>query len=377
MKFVWIGNDPWSSAFVDALLRRRDARLLAYIPVESDTLPALPAGVPILARLEDVSAVSDAEFWVLGGDLAGRADRLKYILRLDPIDLVLSMPLADKPDIYYELSLVQSETRIRVLPLAPEADHPAIDRVGELLLERKLGGVRWLEWTQPVGDGEKGAYRFLGGWGWVRELLGEIETISATGSSPEADRARQVVATGRARTDLVVTARWLAGGPTRLEIQADEGLVRCDFPEGVAGPVRVELGDDRVETIAVDPPATRWLARWDKMRLAEEDLEPWRAATRSIELAEAVERSLQKGRAVDLTYDEVTEEASFKSVMTMIGCSLVWLTLLVAILAAAGVPYVGYLVLPALVVFVLLQSLRRVARRQSRAPDAEEPQASF
>ena len=46
-------------------------------------------------------------------------------------------------------------------------------------------------------------------------------------------------------------------------------------------------------------------------------------ATRAMELAEATARSLRKGRTVDLYYEPISEEASFKSVMTSTGCMLI------------------------------------------------------
>jgi hypothetical protein len=46
-----------------------------------------------------------------------------------------------------------------------------------------------------------------------------------------------------------------------------------------------------------------------------------------------------------------------------------WGIILIAILAAAGVPYVQYAVLPALLLFLLLQSLLWVVRRPASNSD--------
>ncbi len=93
-------------------------------------------------------------------------------------------------------------------------------------------------------------------------------------------------------------------------------------------------------------------------------------ATRSMELAEATARSLRKGRTVDLHYEAISEETSFKSVMTSTGCMLFIVSLLVLPLALAGPPlglgwtiYIAYAIPPLLVIFVILQTLRFAVRK--------------
>ena len=93
-------------------------------------------------------------------------------------------------------------------------------------------------------------------------------------------------------------------------------------------------------------------------------------ATRAMELAEAAARSLRKGRTVDLHYEPISEEASFKSVMTSTGCMLFIGSLLVLPLAFAGPPlgfawtiYIAYLIPVLLVIFVILQTLRFAIRK--------------
>ena len=97
-------------------------------------------------------------------------------------------------------------------------------------------------------------------------------------------------------------------------------------------------------------------------------------ATRAMELAEATARSLRKGRTVDLYYEPISEEASFKSVMTSTGCMLIIGALLVIPLALAGPPlgfnwtiYIAYLIPPVLVLFIILQTLRFAVRKTEPA----------
>ena len=89
-----------------------------------------------------------------------------------------------------------------------------------------------------------------------------------------------------------------------------------------------------------------------------------------MELSEATARSLRKGRTVDLHYEAISEEASFKSVMTSTGCMLIIGALLIIPLALAGPPlglnwtiYIAYVIPPVLVLFIILQTLRFAVRK--------------
>lgn len=368
MNFILIGNDPSAEAFVESAIAR-GYRMLAYVDVPSDEpLSELPRDARVIP-LDDLTGIEGVDFLVLSGKREGRADRLKSLLRTDSMDLVVATPLSDKPDVYYELALVQQETKLRAFPLLPEGWHPVLERIDEILSPATMGGVIWLEWTHPLDRGAKGAFRFLDGWTWFRAFAGELESVTATSSAIESERAAQVVASARSRSDLLCTTRWLANAKeSKFVIQADRGRIECELPDGISGRVILRWtdgGEIKTEMFPADNPGERWLDQWEVLMGKQEfDPEPWKLAARQVEVAEAVERSLDKGRAVDLTYDEVTEEASFKSIMTIFGCSLIWVTILVAILVAAGVPYIGYFVLPAFVIFAGLQLFGLVFKKR-------------
>ena len=85
----------------------------------------------------------------------------------------------------------------------------------------------------------------------------------------------------------------------------------------------------------------------------------WQDAIRALELDDAVRRSVERRRAVSLDFQEATEEASFKGTMTLVGCGLLWLSLLLLILSV-WMPQLGWLILPFIGVFMMLQVLRWV-----------------
>ena len=58
-----------------------------------------------------------------------------------------------------------------------------------------------------------------------------------------------------------------------------------------------------------------------------------------------------------MEYQEASEEVGFKGTMTLVGCGVVWIVILLLILSR-WVPMVGWLIVPLLVVFLGLQLLR-------------------
>ena len=83
----------------------------------------------------------------------------------------------------------------------------------------------------------------------------------------------------------------------------------------------------------------------------------WTDAIRAIELDDAVRRSLHHRRAYQMDLQEASEEANFKGTMTLVGCSILWL-IIALLFASIWVPYIGYVIFPALGVFLVLQLFR-------------------
>jgi hypothetical protein len=83
---------------------------------------------------------------------------------------------------------------------------------------------------------------------------------------------------------------------------------------------------------------------------------------RCLELDDAARRSVERRRTSVLEYQEASEEVGFKGTMTLVGCALVWIILLLAILSA-WVPWLGWGIGPVLGVFLILQMLRWIVPR--------------
>ena len=97
----------------------------------------------------------------------------------------------------------------------------------------------------------------------------------------------------------------------------------------------------------------------------------WNDALRGLELDDATRRSIERRRCSTLEYQEVSEEATFKGTMTLVGCSIFWVSLVLLILSI-WIPWLGWIIAPALGLFLAFQLLRWVALK----PRAQEPPRS-
>src|SRR5262249_61514219 len=81
---------------------------------------------------------------------------------------------------------------------------------------------------------------------------------------------------------------------------------------------------------------------------------------------DAPRRSVERGKSNTLDLQEATEEATFKGTMTLVGCSLIWITVILVIFSV-WVPWVAWFILPALGAFLVLQGLRWIVPSPSSA----------
>ena len=91
----------------------------------------------------------------------------------------------------------------------------------------------------------------------------------------------------------------------------------------------------------------------------------WQDEIRALELDAAARRSVEYRRAVALEYQEASEEVGFKGTMTLAGCGILWAIFFLLILSV-WLPRLGWLIVPLLGFFLLLQMFRWVipARKQ-------------
>jgi hypothetical protein len=123
-------------------------------------------------------------------------------------------------------------------------------------------------------------------------------------------------------------------------------------------------------------------------RGAVSNLSTWDKATQAMEVVDAVELSLQKGRTIEVFQQQLTEQLAFRGTMAALGCGLLLLGLVVVIVVGIAAIFEGslqqpvlrgwpILLLAVLAVFLLLQfvpwlSSKQKARRKIADGDSSD-----
>lgn len=415
MRFALLGDHPDGLAMARALAASGRHALITYSGpaagqsyLERDGLQPQRVG-----DLEEVLADPAVEGVIVAGGSSQRAAQLRRALQSERHVLCVH-PVDPSPDIAYEAALLQNDMRRVLIPLMPEALHPGVQRLADILhalrgpteshdpivsSEQLPSGfpslLEWDRWSSEecLLDLDEEDRPSVPGWDVLRLLGGEIAEVFAL-AMPE------YLAPGE---PLVLSGRFVHGGlwnmtllPRqrqpywRLALVGGAGTGELVFPQGFPGPARLthqdETGQERVEEwpalhpwasvvevfdAAVDEWRTlRRLAAPGETDSTSLTARPgrlgWQDAVRALELDDAARRSVERRRAVSLDFQEATEEASFKGAMTLVGCGMLWLSLLLLILSV-WMPRLGWVILPIIGVFIVLQVLRWVVPKEGKS----------
>jgi predicted dehydrogenase len=386
MRFALLGTHPDGLDMACGLVATGRHELVAYTSAE-------PIPDPILERwgsqarrlhdLEDLLADPAIEAVIVAGTPANRMVQLRRALQSERHVLCVYPPDA-MPDGAYEAAMIRDDTGQVLLPLLPEALHPGVGRLAELLrsgrrplVEPRLIEVeRWATGPVLLDTGTARHKPAFPGWDVLRALGGEIAEVSALAPREDLTTEEPVLLSGRFERGLLFQSALLPHQDEsrwRLVAVGSHGRAELLFPVGPRGPGFLTWSDPDGETHeeawdAWDP----WLpvVALFEAAVSQAARSPapltWQDAVRSLELDDAARRSVNKRRASKMEYQEATEEVGFKGTMTLVGCGLIWLTILIVILAN-WFPQAGWAVVPLLVVFLGLQAFRWIVPRSRRA----------
>lgn len=419
MRFALLGSHPDGRTFAAALVESGRHNLAACTgPLPPAWRDRLGPDVRAVADLEEVLADPAIEAIVVAGNAANRAFQLRRALQSERHVLCVHPP-GPSPDAAYEAALVRGDTGMVLLPLLPDAVHPGVGRLAELITD-ELGPLRLVE-LEMHGPGPvlldadvPGHKPSLPGWDVLRRLGGEIAEVSAFAVAEELTGDAPLLVSGRFERGGLFRIAYLPGTPAlrRLTVRGG-GEAELDFLAGRVGgavlhwrtasgetgsqewdefdpwPALVEAFEAAVaaHAKAPEPELVPAGAAWREVRgvLHSEGITVtprpaggatpsrgawrpvWEDAVRCLELDDAARRSVERRRTSTLEYPEANEEVGFKGTMTLLGCGVLWVMFLLLILSA-WVPVLGRFILPALGVFLVLQLLLFAARRGPGRP---------
>jgi myo-inositol 2-dehydrogenase/D-chiro-inositol 1-dehydrogenase len=346
-----------------------------------------PPEVHLTTDLDSALATAGIDLVIVGGPPGFRAEALRRAAA-EGLSIICLHPPGEDSEAYYQVSLSRSETGAVVVPDLPLRLHSGVSLLREAIKSAELGAFRGVRLECSAGSHGEDLVRqtFARVVDVVRSLIGEIEALTASGDPPGVSPEYELVVQLRAAEGRRAEIRVHSGqtDPDRLTVSGSNGSLTLEYDLALRSQARlIRRGTseptERIEGLdAWDPHAAivRSLFSSVEAKGAAVDPEPGPSlldGTRAMELSEAAVRSLRRGRTIDLHYEAISEEATFKSFMTSTGCVLLLGILLILPLALAGPAlgigwtiYFAYLIPPVLAVFVVAQLLRYGIRREER-----------
>ncbi len=324
-----------------------------------------------------------------------RTEQLRKFLQAG-MPVLATHPLFSSMLVYYELDMIRRDTGSVLLPYLPYRSHPVIVELGRLLESGAQGPIGQIEQVvveRHLGDrGEQMVKTwFARDVDLLRSIVGELSRLGAmAGGAPQSFANLNVQMSGPA--DLLV--RWSVAPAEshdwgRVLLLGSTGRAVVTMPQdGTPWSLELTVGGNRMDR-QIEP-------TWNPAEVALQQLSlaltgravrpDWSDAARSLELTETIDRSLRRGRTIELHQEEHSEEGTFKGIMTALGCGLLIAGLIFLVLIAAvedlgravglRMPFVAHwptLLLALLCAFLLLQLLLLLIRssKQSNKPATE------
>ncbi len=343
-------------------------------------------GWEALLDLETVDAVVVAR----DPDEDRRAEQLRKLIQAG-VPLLVSHPVVDSMLVYYELDMIRRETGCVVVPCLFARHHPAVQSLAAMVCQgadSPLGKIDQILVQRCIAEPTKAAVvsQFARDVDLIRAVAGDMTRLGAMAgaAADSAYGSLGVQMSGPAG----VAARWSvigiqAADGSKITLLGSKGQATVEQRPG-GQPWTLELttrGPSDVQAQGDWDPAAAALAGLAGAIRGEPAEPDWVDAARSVELAETIDRSLKKGRTIELYYEDYTETGTFKGTMASVGCGLLLLGLFlvgaVAIVEQMGVPYLRswpYLLVGVLGVFLASQLLMLASRKQDRRA-ADQPAA--
>src|SRR5205814_877542 len=126
MRFALLGNEDEGVALARAMVDSGRHRLV-YVTSAPQDRP-WPDDVRRVNDLEEVLADPEVDAVIVASSLANRAAHLRRALQSERTVLCLH-PVDTRPDAAYEAGMIQQDTRQLLLPVLPDAFHPALARL--------------------------------------------------------------------------------------------------------------------------------------------------------------------------------------------------------------------------------------------------------
>jgi predicted dehydrogenase len=388
MRIALIGDHPDGHQFARALAAGGH-----HIAAYCGAMPLVDefAGIRVTRDVEEVLADPGVEAVIVASKIDIRAEHLRRVLQSERHALCVH-PVARSPDSAYEAAMLRGDTGVVLLPLLVDALQPYLLALKELTTKEipKLGQLRFLVlehctprsvFREPDSAGRSAG---LFGWEWLRGIRGDIVDLCAYMEAEELSDDLPIFIGGRFEKGGVFQSIYYPRAPLERQVlywQGTDGRAEVQVLPGTtpAAKLRWWIKDQPAQEQTWDS-IDRWqplvkvfdaaIDEWRRSptfspagsepeRKSSPIYPSWQDEIRILEIEDAARRSVAHHRTVNLEYPEATEEAGFKGTMTLLGCGLLWGLILLLVLSR-WLPWLGWVVIPLIIVFLALQLLRWV-----------------
>jgi hypothetical protein len=285
-----------------------------------------------------------ADAVIVGQGTASREMRAEQLKRIaaEAMPLLVVHPATDSALPYYEVDMTRREMGGVVRHYNPVAKHPIFDELANWVRDGhpEIGPIHQVTCERRIPDASRtNVIRCL-----ARDVeplaivAGDIRRISAIG--PKIDQPSfaslqvQMTCVGAASVRWSIGSTAGADGDLLMTLVGQRGSIRLLAFNSDAGndlrPWQLEtIGADGLERQTLDPfdaagAAIRELAQAAAATGDAErrEMSTWNTATRSMEVVDAVELSLEKGRTLDVHQQQLTERLAFRGTMAAMGCGV-------------------------------------------------------
>jgi predicted dehydrogenase len=405
MHFALLGNHPDGLEMACCLAETGKHQLGAYTSSYLTPIIANRCGTEakIVTDLEEILADPAIDAVIVASGPGHRTAHLRRALQSERHVLCVHPPDASA-DLAYEAAMIQNDTGHVLFPLLYEGLHPGILRLAALIKDNtvRLGKTKLIrllvQSSQAIllAGGVKEHHLSFPGWQILRQPGGEIAEVGAFAAAEELSAEEPLVFSGRYELGGLFEVSLVPLQPRsncRIAVYGDQGQIDLTFPLGHPGPGYLtwqdQTGQRHEEAWPIWDPWPTLVDIFEQeikafelqngrpAKTKQPNVESWGASPppnvtwqdciRSLELDDAFRRSVERRRYSTLEYPEANEEVGFKGTMTLAGCGLIWLLLVIVILSA-WIPALGWVIVPVLALFLGLQLFRWIIPKTDRPP---------
>jgi predicted dehydrogenase len=398
MQLALLGVDDQTLALAAAAARSGEDQIV-MIDATAHRAAEAAAVSPQARLVDDWNAMLDSRdvdaVVVAADEPAARVDQLRRLIQLG-MPVLVSHPVSLSMLDCFELEMIREETKCVVLAYVPARWHPASVELGTILDGGESSPISATEQVMferflPRREREDVLRQLARDADLTQFIAGPATKLHALGSAaagraePYANLAVQMTCShGLVCRWTVAPIETEAGG--RLTLIGSGGKAILWMPDADKA-WRLELRTAEGSKVQEYSDWNSADAALEVLSLAvanEEADSNWNDAARTVELADAIDRSLAKGRTIDLHHEEFSDVGTFKGTMASAGCGLLAVGLILVVFVAfvhtlaaqAGWNRLArmldgwpYLVLVVFGVFLLLQLLVFVGKARPTQGD--------